>query len=55
MGTVSKDFSVDNVKKTGLYWYLYDVSVDYHGIDADDILDTHKYLMNKHDRVLVDL
>ena len=24
-----KDFSVDNMEKTGLYWYAYDFSVDY--------------------------
>ena len=50
-----KIFQLIMLKKTGLYWYVYDVSVDYHGIDVDDILDTHKYLMNKHRRLLVDL
>ena len=42
---VSKDFSADNIKKTGLYGYTYDFSVDYDTIDVDDILDFHKYLM----------
>ena len=28
---------------------VYDFSVDYDNIDADDILDLHKYLMKKHD------
>ena len=46
---VSKDFSVDNMKKTGLYGYVYDFSVDYDSIDAADILDIHKYLMKKYD------
>ena len=33
------------MKKTGLYGYVYDFSVDYNGIDVDDNLDIHKYLM----------
>ena len=28
LGNVSKDFSVDNMKKTGLNEYVYDCSVD---------------------------
>ena len=42
-----KDFSVDNMKKTGFYEYVYDFSVDYDAIAVDDILDIHKYLMKK--------
>ena len=30
---------------TGLCGYVYDFSVDYDGIDVDDILDIHKYLI----------
>ena len=37
------------MKKTGLYGYGYDISVDYESIDFDDILDINKYLMKKHD------
>ena len=48
LGNVSKDFSVDNMKRTGLYKYVYDFSVDYGNIGADDILDIHKFLMKKH-------
>ena len=48
LGSVSKDFSVDNMKKTGLNGYVYDFSVNYDAIAVDDILDTHKYLMKKH-------
>ena len=44
---ISKDFSVDNMKKTGLVGYVYDFSVDYDAIAVDDILDIHKYLMKK--------
>ena len=46
---ISKDFSVDNMKKTGLNGYVYDFSVDYDTVD--DILDIHKYLMKKNDTV----
>ena len=47
LGSVSKDFSVDNIKKTGLNRYVCDFSVDYDAIAVDDILDIHKYLMEK--------
>ena len=45
-GNISKDFSVDNMKKTGLHGYIDDFRVDYDAIAVDDILDIHKYLMN---------
>ena len=35
------------MKKTGFNAYLYDFSVDYDAIAADDILDIHKYFMKK--------
>ena len=44
---ISKDWSVDNMKDTGLNWYLYDFSVDYNATDVDDTKDNHKYLMKK--------
>ena len=44
---ISKDFSVDNTKKTGLNGYVYDFSVDYDAIAVNDILDIHKYLTEK--------
>ena len=47
LGNISKDFSVDNMKKTGLNGYAYDFSVDYDTIAVDDILDICKYLMEK--------
>ena len=47
LGNISKDWSVDNVKKTGFNGYAYDVSVDYDAITVDDIKDIHKYLMKK--------
>ena len=49
LGNISKDVSVDNMKKTGLNGYVYDFSVDYDAIAVDDILDIHKYLMEKND------
>ena len=47
LGNISKDFSVDNMPKTGLHGYVYDFSVDYDAIVVDDIIDIHKYLMEK--------
>ena len=47
IGNISKDFSVDNMKKTGLNGYVYDFSVDYDAIAVDDKLNIHKYLMEK--------
>ena len=44
---ISKDFSLDNMKKTGLNGNVYDFSVDYDAIAVDDISDIHKYLMEK--------
>ena len=49
LGSISKYFSVDNMKNTGLNGYVYDFRVDYNAIALDDMLDIHKYLMKKHD------
>ena len=51
LGNISKDWSVDNMKKTGLKGYVYDFSVDYDAIAVSDILDIHKYLMKKNEIV----
>ena len=48
---ISKDWSVDNMKKTGFNDYVYDFGVDYDAIAVDDILDIHKYLIKKNDIV----
>ena len=45
LGNISKDWSVDNMSKTGLNGYVYGFSVDYDAIAVDDILDIHNYLM----------
>ena len=47
LGNILKDWSVDNMKKTGFTGYVYDFSVDYNAIAVDDIKDIHKYLMVK--------
>ena len=51
LGNISKDWSVDNMKKTGLNVFVYDLSVDYVTITVDDILDIHNYLMKKNEIV----
>ena len=47
LGNLSKDWWVDNMKKTGLKAYFYDFSVDYNAIAVADMLDIQKYLMKK--------
>ena len=51
-GNISKDWSVDNMKKTGLKGYIYEFSIDYDAIsNSDTIISTfinvHKHLMEK--------
>ena len=48
LGNISKDFSVDNMRNTGLYGYVYDFSVDYDAIAVDNI---HKYFMKKNNMI----
>ena len=47
LGNISKDWSIDNTKKTGLKGYVYDFSTDYNYIPVSDTLDINKYLMKK--------
>ena len=47
LGNISKDWSVDNMKKTGFNGYVYDFSADYDSTDVDDIKEIHKYFMKK--------
>ena len=47
LGNISKDFSVNNMKKTRLNGYVYNFSVDYDATAVDDILDIYEYLMKK--------
>ena len=45
LGNISKDWSVDNMKRTGFTGYVYNFSADYDDIRVDNIKDIHKYLM----------
>ena len=51
LGNISKDWSVDNVKRTGSTGYVYDFIVDYEAIAVDDIENIQKYLMKKNNIV----
>ena len=53
LGNLSKDWSVDIMKKTGFNGYINDFSVDYDVIEVSDILDIHKYLMEKSKIIVV--
>ena len=44
---ISKDFTIDNVKKTGLKGVVNFFSVDFNPINTNDILGIHKYLMKR--------
>ena len=47
LGNISKDWSVDNMKKTGFTGYVYDFSAHYNAIAVDNVKDIHNYLMKK--------
>ena len=47
LGNISKDWSVDNMKRTEFTGYVYDFSVDYDDIRVDNIKCIHTYLMEK--------
>ena len=49
LGNVLKYFLVNNMKKSGLYRYIFDFSVNCDIIDVIDILNILKYLMKKND------
>ena len=51
LGNISKDWSADNMKKTGFNGCIYDFSVDYDATDIDDVKDIQKYLMKKNNIV----
>ena len=51
LGNISRDFTVDNIKKIALNGYVHDFSVDYNAIANNKILDIHNYLMKKNDIV----
>ena len=49
LGNISKYWPVD--KMTGLNSYVYDFILDYNATVVDDILDIHKYLMEKNNMI----
>ena len=51
LGNKSKDWSVDNMKKTGLNGYVFYFSVDYNDTAVDDTLDIYKYLMKNNSMI----
>ena len=51
LGNISKDWSVDNGKKTGFNGYVYDFSVNYDATAVDNIKYIHKFLMKKNNIV----
>ena len=55
LGNISKDWSLDNMKKNGFNDYACDFNVDYDATEVDDILDIHKYLMKKNNSVNEDV
>ena len=51
LGNISKDWSINKMKRTGFNGYVYDFSVDYNATNVDDVKDAHKYLMKKNNIV----
>ena len=51
LGHISKDFSVDNMKKIGLNGYAHGFSVNYDAIAVDHIFDIQKHLMEKKNNI----
>ena len=47
LGNISKDWSIDNIKRTGFTGYVFDFSVYHEAIAVDDTKNIHKYLMKK--------
>ena len=47
LGNISKDFTINNTKKTGLKGTVKFFSVDFNTIDTNGILDIHRYLMKR--------
>ena len=45
LGNISKDFTLNNMKKTGLKEVVQLFSIDYDPINTGDILYVHRYLM----------
>ena len=48
---ISKDWTTDNMKRTGFNGYVYDFSVEYDSIAVNDIKNIHTYLKEKNNIV----
>ena len=53
LGNISKEFSVDNMKKTSFNGYVSDLSRDNGFIAVNNILDIQKYLMKRNDIIKI--
>ena len=51
LGNISKNWSVDDIKRTRFTGYIFDFRVDYDDIEVDNIKGIHEYLMKKNDIV----
>ena len=51
LGNISKDWSTDNMKKSGLTGHVYNFSVDYNTVSVDDIKYIHNYLMRTNNMI----
>ena len=47
LGNILRDFTINNMTKTGLKAVVKFFSVDFNPIDTNNILDIHKYLIKK--------
>ena len=51
LGNISKDWSIDNMKKTGPKGCIYDFSVDYNVTAVSNIMEIDTYLMKNNEIV----
>ena len=51
---ISKNWSTDNMKRTGFNRYVHDFSVEYNATSVDDIKNIHRYLMKKNNMINID-
>ena len=49
LGNISGKLSANKMKKARLIGCVYNFSVDYRAFDTSNIIDIHKYLINKYD------
>ena len=47
LGNILKDFTINNMKKSGLKGSVNFFSVDFNPIGTNEILDIHRYLMKR--------